>query len=42
MFYSMLEDGNVDDLSLHGAAPVQGAQAEKYLANVWIWDPKRL
>jgi hypothetical protein len=38
LFYNILEDGNVDDLSLHAALPV--GQGEKWLANVWIWDPK--
>merc|ERR1712130_504838 len=37
MFYDMLEDGNVDDLTLHAALPVN--EGEKWLANVWIWDP---
>ena len=37
MFYDMLEDGNVDDLTLHAALPVK--EGEKWLANVWIWDP---
>ena len=37
MFYNLLEDGNVDDLTMHAALPVK--QGEKWLANVWIWDP---
>ena len=37
IFYDMLEDGNVDDLTLHAALPVK--EGEKWLANVWIWDP---
>eukprot|EP01084_Bolivina_argentea_P005901 11151_1 len=37
MFYDMLEDGNVDDLTIHAALPVK--EGEKWLANVWIWDP---
>lgn len=28
-----------DDLSLHAALPVN--RGEKWLANFWIWDPKR-
>jgi prolyl 4-hydroxylase len=28
-----------DDLSLHAALPV--TRGEKWLANFWIWDPKR-
>lgn len=38
-FYNLLEDGNGDDLSLHAALPV--SRGEKWLANFWIWDPKR-
>jgi prolyl 4-hydroxylase len=38
-FYNLLEDGNGDDLSLHAALPV--TRGEKWLANFWIWDPKR-
>jgi prolyl 4-hydroxylase len=38
MFYSLLPDGNADDMSLHAALPVE--EGEKWLANVWIWDPK--
>lgn len=39
VFYNLLEDGNGDDLSLHAALPV--TKGEKWLANFWIWDPKR-
>ena len=39
MFYSMLEDGNADDLSLHAALPVK--EGEKWLCNFWVWDPHR-
>lgn len=39
IFYNLLEDGNGDDLSLHAALPV--SSGEKWLANFWIWDPKR-
>ena len=39
MFYSLLEDGNADDLSLHAALPVK--EGEKWLANFWIWDDHR-
>ena len=38
MFYNLLEDGNADELSLHAALAVE--DGEKWLANVWIWDPK--
>jgi prolyl 4-hydroxylase len=39
IFYDLLQDGNGDDLSLHAALPV--IQGEKWLANYWIWDPKK-
>lgn len=34
LFYSLLEDGNGDDLSLHQAMPVK--KGEKWLANFWV------
>jgi prolyl 4-hydroxylase len=37
LFYSMLPDGNVDDLSQHGGEPV--TSGEKFIGNFWIWDP---
>lgn len=37
LFYSQLPDGNFDDLSTHGALPV--LKGEKYVANLWLWDP---
>ena len=39
IFYDLLEDGNGDDLSGHAALPVW--RGEKWLANFWVWDPKR-
>ena len=39
IFYNLLEDGNGDDLALHAALPV--TRGEKWLANFWIWDPKK-
>ena len=33
LFYNMLEDGNVDDLSVHGSNPTM--KNEKWLANLW-------
>jgi prolyl 4-hydroxylase len=39
LFYSLLEDGNGDDLSLHQALPV--TKGEKWLCNFWVWDPKK-
>jgi prolyl 4-hydroxylase len=37
LFYSMLEDGNLDFNSLHGGCPV--IKGTKYAANFWFWDP---
>ncbi len=37
LFYNVLEDGNVDDLSQHGSNPTM--EHEKWLANLWVWDP---
>mmetsp|Transcript_43061 Transcript_43061/g.58802 ORF Transcript_43061/g.58802 Transcript_43061/m.58802 type:complete len:187 (+) Transcript_43061:904-1464(+) len=39
LFYSMRPDGNGDDLSLHAGEPVR--KGEKWVTNLWIWDPKR-
>jgi len=38
LFYSLLPDGNMDDLSQHAATPV--VSGEKWLINLWTWDPK--
>jgi len=38
LFYSMLEDGNGDDLSLHSGMVVD--RGEKVAANLWSWSPK--
>eukprot|EP01083_Nonionella_stella_P050693 134747_1 len=37
LFYNQLPDGNMDDLSQHAAEPVQ--HGEKWLINLWTWDP---
>eukprot|EP00560_Eucampia_antarctica_P004543 CAMPEP_0197834052 /NCGR_PEP_ID=MMETSP1437-20131217/21024_1 /TAXON_ID=49252 ORGANISM="Eucampia antarctica, Strain CCMP1452" /NCGR_SAMPLE_ID=MMETSP1437 /ASSEMBLY_ACC=CAM_ASM_001096 /LENGTH=456 /DNA_ID=CAMNT_0043438465 /DNA_START=376 /DNA_END=1746 /DNA_ORIENTATION=+ len=37
LFYSQLPDGNMDDLSHHAALPVK--EGEKWLINLWVWDP---
>lgn len=37
LFYNMLPDGNVDDLSQHGSNAVE--KGEKWVANLWVWDP---
>ena len=36
LFYNMLPDGNMDDLSQHASLPVR--KGEKWLANLWVWD----
>eukprot|EP01033_Poteriospumella_lacustris_P002552 gene2552-gene2828 len=38
-FYNLLEDGNGDELTIHTALPV--LEGEKWVANLWIWDPVR-
>jgi len=37
LFYSQLGDGNMDDWSQHAALPVK--KGEKWLMNLWVWDP---
>ena len=37
LFYDQLPDGNMDDFSQHSAKPV--IRGEKWLINLWIWDP---
>lgn len=37
LFYNVLPDGNVDDLSQHGSDVV--TKGEKWVANLWVWDP---
>jgi prolyl 4-hydroxylase len=38
LFYNQLPDGNMDDLSQHAAEPV--LKGEKWLINLWTWDPR--
>lgn len=38
LFYNLKPDGNGDDDTLHAALPV--LEGEKWLANMWVWDPK--
>lgn len=38
-FYNLLKDGNGDELTIHTALPV--LEGEKWVANLWIWDPVR-
>jgi len=45
LFYSQLEDGNVDDFSLHEARPV--VRGKKWLSNFWthdyvFWNEKKI
>jgi len=37
LFYSQLPDGNMDDFSHHAAEPIR--EGEKWLMNLWFWDP---
>jgi len=37
LFYNILPDGNMDDLSQHEARKVR--RGEKWLINLWVWDP---
>jgi len=37
LFYNMLPDANMDELSQHASKPVESG--EKFLANLWVWDP---
>ena len=37
LFYSLLPDGNMDDLSQHSSIPVR--KGEKWLTNLWVHDP---
>ena len=37
LFYNLLEDGNVDELVKHEAMPC--FMGDKWLSNLWIWDP---
>eukprot|EP00978_Attheya_sp_CCMP212_P014369 scaffold36530_cov47-Attheya_sp.AAC.2 len=39
LFYSVLPDGNLDSLSLHAAKKV--TEGEKWLMNLWVWNPVR-
>jgi len=40
LFYSLREDGNTDRLSEHAGLPVPQDQGEKWVANLWVWDPE--
>ena len=37
LYYNMLPDGNIDDLSQHAGKEV--LKGEKWIANLWVWDP---
>ena len=41
LFYSLLPDGNGDAFSEHAGLPVPPGQEEKWVANLWVWDPLR-
>jgi len=36
-FYNLFPDGNVDPSTLHYAEPP--IKGEKWMTNLWIWDP---
>lgn len=38
LFYNVLPDGNLDDMSQHAAEPV--LQGEKWMTNLWTWNPQ--
>lgn len=38
-FYNLLEDGNIDEYSLHAGEPVEAG--EKWIGAAWIWEPRR-
>jgi prolyl 4-hydroxylase len=40
LFYNLLEDGNADELALHSGTSV--FNGTKWVANFWVWDPKKL
>jgi prolyl 4-hydroxylase len=46
LFYNVLPDGNADERSLHASLPAIVANnsarsdEEKWIANLWIWDPE--
>jgi len=39
LFYSMLPDGNADDMSVHSGRPV--LKGDKWICNLWVWDPTK-
>ena len=38
IFYSMLPNGEMDEMSLHGGCDVLDEQEEKWSANFWLWN----
>ena len=38
IFYSLKADGSLDELSLHGACPVESQEQIKWAANKWVWS----
>ena len=41
LFYSLRPDGNGDAFSEHAGQVVPAGQGEKWVANLWVWDPAR-
>jgi hypothetical protein len=41
LFYSQLPNGEQDPASLHGGCPVLKEGAEKWAANLWVWNTPR-
>jgi len=40
-FYSMVADGNFDKTSEHAALPIWDEGTEKWVCNLWVWEPTR-
>jgi len=41
LFYSLHEDGNGDPLSEHAGLPVPSGYGQKWVTNLWVWDPHK-
>lgn len=43
LFYNMLPDGNIDDLSQHSSSfldnEIEGGSGEKWMGTLFVWDP---
>ena len=42
LFYSQDPGGNLDPRSLHGGCPVLSNVTEKWAANIWVWNKRRV